>query len=113
MSAELQDAATAVRQALGNTPRGIEDTYAALGDLDELMIVLAAYTRRLAESVRRLPDIVDGLRIDDMSEPIEPERARDMAADHLATARGRLDETQTAVAAAYNLTSRLFLEGSA
>jgi hypothetical protein len=110
-TSHLQDAAAAIRKALDNTPRSIEDTYAALSDLDELVIVLAAYTRRLSGSVSRLPGIVDGLRIDDMSEPVAPEQARDMAAWHLATARDRLDEAQDAIAAAYELTSRLFLDG--
>src|SRR5664279_4853231 len=64
-------------------PRDLADIYLMLSSLIDLLRTLGSLSQRLGESLAALPGTMDGLRIDNLGEPKEPEMVRNSAAGEL------------------------------
>jgi hypothetical protein len=71
--------------------------------------VLGHFTGRLGSAAGSLPGITEGLRIDDVSEPIPPESIRDDAAAQLRAAAAGFAQAEQAISTAHQLAGRLYI----
>lgn len=108
----LDSIADSLREAThpGQIPRDVSGIYPSLGAVVDMIRTLQSATNRFSEAVSALPGIVDGLRIDNIGDPIAPEQIRDAAANELADATLALDRAQAAADRACQLMSRLYLD---
>lgn len=75
-----------------------------------MIATLHSATGRISEAVTVLPGIVDGLRIDNIGDPVAPGQIRDAAVGELAHAAAVLDQAQAAADRAWQLMSRLYID---
>jgi len=112
MTVSLEACATrigAAEAAMPTGPRGVEQ---ALGDVDEILLVLAGFTRRLSAAVEDLPDTAESLRVTELGDRIAPEVVCSRAAGHIQAAAAGIDQTRIAIVAARQHVRRLHAHDS-
>lgn len=109
---QLDSVANSMREAMhpGQILRDVSGLYPSLGAVVDMIRTLYSGTSHLSEAVSALPGIVDGLRIDNIGNPVAPEQIRDAAAGELTHAALALDQAQAAANRAWQLMSRLYID---
>lgn len=92
----------------GRLPRDVSGVYPTSAPSSTGSALCKGPQPRLSEAISALPGIVDGLRTDNIGDPVVPEQICDDPASELAHAALALDQSQAAADSAWQLTSRLY-----